>query len=154
VNRLLEQLLRPRLDGRAAGALFAGAPVLITRNDHVRQLYNGDVGVTLRSSGGLRVVFARQGGYLCYPADALPAHELAFALTVHKSQGSEYGQVLLALPPAGGRRLLTKELLYTGITRARELAVICGTRAALSLAIRRKVERESALLRLAAIPGH
>jgi exodeoxyribonuclease V alpha subunit len=153
VNRLLEQLLRPRLDGRAS-TLFAGAPVLITRNDHVRRLYNGDVGIALRSPGGLRVVFARQDGYLGYPADSLPAHELAFALTVHKSQGSEYGQVLLALPPTGGRRLLTKELLYTGITRARDLAVICGTREALGQAIRRKVERESALLRLAATPRH
>jgi exodeoxyribonuclease V alpha subunit len=146
VNRYLEQTLRPRLHSRGSGGLFAGAPVLITRNDHARQLYNGDVGVALRSGGGLRVVFARQDGYRSFPADALPTHELAFALTVHKSQGSEYDQVLLVLPPAGGRGLLTKELLYTGITRARHLAVVCGTREALGTAIGRKVEREAALL--------
>jgi exodeoxyribonuclease V alpha subunit len=75
----------------------------------------------------------------------LPAHELGFALTVHKSQGSEYGQVLLVLPPTGGRRLLTKELVYTGITRAKELAIVCATREVLRLAIQRKCVRESAL---------
>jgi exodeoxyribonuclease V alpha subunit len=80
-----------------------------------------------------------------FPADSLPAHELGFALTVHKSQGSEYGQVLLVLPLKGGRRLLTKEIVYTGITRAKQLAVICGTRDVLRFAIRRRIERETGL---------
>jgi exodeoxyribonuclease V alpha subunit len=147
INHFMDRYLRPRLDRDSRGILFHGAPVLITRNDHGRQLFNGDVGVALRSpDGGLRVVFPRQGSYLSYPADALPAHELGFALTVHKSQGSEYGQVLLVFPPTGGRRLLTKELVYTGITRAKELVILCATRDVLRLAIQKRCTRESGLL--------
>jgi exodeoxyribonuclease V alpha subunit len=146
INRFLEQLLRPRLDRGGRGSLFAGAPILITRNDHDRELFNGDVGLALRSRDGYRVVFRRQTEFRALSADSLPAHELAFALTVHKSQGSEYGRVLLVLPPEGGRRLLTKEMIYTGITRARHLAVIAAPADVLAQAIARRVERESALL--------
>lgn len=146
INQFLDQQLRLRLDRSARGSLFLGAPVLMTRNDYGRQLFNGDVGITLRSQSGVyRVVLPRQGGYVSFLAEALPAHELAFALTVHKSQGSEYGQVLLVLPSEGGRRLLTKEMIYTGITRAKQLVLICANKATLRQAIRRRVERESGL---------
>jgi len=87
ISQFLEQQLRLRLDRPARGAFFLGGPVLVTRNDAGRQLYNGDVGIALRSQGGAyRVVFPRQGGYVSFPAEALPARESAFALTVHKSQ--------------------------------------------------------------------
>ena len=143
INRFLDQQLRPRAD-RTGRTLFPGAPVLITRNDHQRQLFNGDVGITLATAGGgLRVTFQRSDGYATFAAEALPAHELGFALTIHKSQGSEYGQVLLILPPEGGRPLLTKEILYTGITRARQLAVIHAAREVLVHAISRKIDRET-----------
>jgi exodeoxyribonuclease V alpha subunit len=146
LNRYLAQVLRPRWDRTGSTGLFAGAPVLITRNDYARRLFNGDVGVTLRSpDGGYRVVFPRQGGYVSFSADALPAHELGFALTVHKSQGSEYGQVLLVLPPQGARRLLTKEIIYTGITRAKQLAVIASTKEVLQFAVSRRIERDTGL---------
>ena len=147
INRFFDQHLRQRWQRFGRTGLFAGAPVLIARNDHVRQLYNGDVGVTLPSpAGGLHVVFPRQGSYVAFSADALPVHELGFALTVHKSQGSEYGQVLLVLPPSGGTRLLTKEMVYTGITRAKKVVVLCGTKEVLRFAIGRKIERESGLM--------
>jgi len=147
LNQFLAQTLRPRWDRSRAAGLFAGAPVLITRNDYARGLFNGDVGVTLRTpGGGRRVVFPRQGGYVSFAADGLPAHELGFALTVHKSQGSEYGQVLLILPPQGARRLLTKEIVYTGITRAKHLAIIAGTKEALQFAVSRRIERDSGLV--------
>ncbi len=147
INRFLDQQLRPRLDPDARGGLFAGAPVLITRNDPVRQLNNGNVGLALRRRHGeLRVVFARPGGLVAFAEEALPAHELGFALTVHKSQGSEYANVLVVLPPEGGRRLLTKELVYTAITRAKALAVLCGTREVLRLAIGRQIVREAGML--------
>lgn len=149
INRFLDGLLRPRLDPGRRGALFAGAPVLIARNDPIRQLNNGDVGLALRGPNGeLRVVFPRQGGYVTLAEESLPAHELGFALTVHKSQGSEYGNVLVVLPPEGGRRLLTKELIYTAITRAKSLAVLCGTREVLRIAIGRQVVREAGMLQL------
>lgn len=148
INGFLEILVRPRLDAGSRGGLFVGAPVLITRNDAASGLYNGDVGITLRQQGGgLRVLFSRQGGCVSFPAEALPAHELAFALTVHKAQGSEYANVMIVLPPTGGRRLLTKELTYTGITRAKSLAVICAAKDVLQFAIGRKITRESGLLR-------
>ena len=148
INRFLNQHLRPRLKADARTELFAGAPVLITRNDATRGLHNGDVGITLRhKDGGLRVLFQRNDGYVSFPAEALPTHELGFALTVHKSQGSEYAHVMVVLPPTGGKRLLTKELVYTAITRAKSLAVICSTKEVLKFAISRKIIRESGLLR-------
>jgi exodeoxyribonuclease V alpha subunit len=150
INDFMDQMLRQRLDRSARGRVFLGAPILVTRNDPARQLFNGDVGITLRSTGdGYRVVFQRADGFVAYPAETLPGHELAFALTVHKSQGSEYNQVLLVLPPEGGRRLLSKEMIYTAITRAKDLAVICATKEALAAAIGRRVERQSALLQFA-----
>jgi exodeoxyribonuclease V alpha subunit len=146
INRYLAEAVQRHGVRGSRGGLFAGAPVLITRNDHNRQLFNGDVGLTLRSrAGGYRVVFQRQGTYLSVPADALPPHELGFALTVHKSQGSEYDQVLLVLPPTGGRKLLTKEIVYTGITRARHLAILCGPKEVVRTAIGRRILRESGL---------
>jgi exodeoxyribonuclease V alpha subunit len=150
INRFFEQQLRPRFGAPGQGRLFVGAPVLITRNDPGRRLYNGDLGLAIRSRLGLRVAFARQDGFVSIPADVLPPHELGFALTVHKSQGSEYDEVLVILPPRGGRRLLTKELLYTAITRARKLAVIAATDEALRCAIGRRVDRDAALLHRAA----
>jgi exodeoxyribonuclease V alpha subunit len=149
INRFMDRYLRPRFDKNRPDELFVGAPVLVTRNDPTLELYNGDVGITLPGPDeGLRVVFPRQGAFLSFPADALPAHELGFALTVHKSQGSEYGQVLLVFPPTGGRRLLTTELVYTGITRAKELAVLCVTREVLRLAVQKKCLRESGIMGL------
>lgn len=147
INAFLAAALRPRLDRETRSPLFVGAPVLITRNDASRGLYNGDVGIALRPPDGtLRVVFDRQEGPLLLPAESLPAHELGFALTVHKSQGSEYQNVLVVLPPTGGRRLLTKELIYTAITRAKSVAILCSTREALQFAIARRIVRESGVL--------
>ena len=73
------------------------------------------------------------------------SHERGFAITVHKSQGSEYEQVLLLLPPTGGRRLLTKELLYTAITRAKKLVVLASTQDAFRAAVSRRIVRESGM---------
>ena len=146
INEFFELFLRPRLHRDTRSGLFVGAQVLITRNDAARGLFNGDVGITLRDrQGGLRVLFERRDGCISFPSESLPAHELGFALTVHKSQGSEYQNVMVVLPPAGGRRLLAKELIYTAITRAKSLAVICSTKEAIQFAIARKIVRESAL---------
>jgi exodeoxyribonuclease V alpha subunit len=151
INDFLAERLRQRLRGTGGieggdGRLFLGVPVLITRNDKLRELYNGDVGLTLRSTHGLRVAFPRQNGFVSLTAEQLPPHELGFALTVHKSQGSEYDQVLVVLPPRGGRRLLTKELLYTAVTRARQLVILSGTPEAVRTAIERRTERDAGIL--------
>jgi exodeoxyribonuclease V alpha subunit len=147
INQFLALTLRPRLDRDGRSRLFVGAPVLITRNDNSRGLFNGDVGITVRDrQGQLSVLFPQQNGCIALAAESLPAHEFGFALTVHKSQGSEYQNVMVILPPTGRRRLLTKELIYTAITRAKSLAVLCGTKEALKFAIGRKIVRESGVM--------
>jgi exodeoxyribonuclease V alpha subunit len=151
INNYLSQYLRSKMSRPGAGRLFPGAPVLVTRNDYDRELFNGDVGIAHQSSqGGYGVVFQRSGQFLTIPQEALPAHELAFAVTVHKSQGSEYNRVLLVLPPDGGRRLLTKEILYTGVTRAKDLVLLYGSKDNLRSALLRKIERTSGLAYLSA----
>ncbi|MFO0964722.1 MAG: exodeoxyribonuclease V subunit alpha [Gemmataceae bacterium] len=147
INRLMERLLRDRTGVKRRSALVPGAPVLVTRNDDARGLSNGDVGLVLATESGCRVVFARQDGFRSFPADALPGHEPGFALTVHKSQGSEYDEMFLVFPPEGARRLLTRELVYTAVTRARRLAVLHGKEEVVRQAITARVEREAGWLR-------
>lgn len=134
--------------GRGQATYFPGMPVLIVRNDHRRELYNGDVGVILliRAKNGLalRGFFERPGGrFVSYPIETLPEHEAAFALTIHKSQGSEYNRVLILLPDDPEHRLLSREVLYTGLTRAKDLAIIFGLNSALETAVREKLLRET-----------
>jgi exodeoxyribonuclease V alpha subunit len=152
INAAAARWFHGRLGLRVArpDALFSGMPVLIVRNDHRRELYNGDVGVVLdvRSDGsaspGFRAYFERPGGrFTGYAMETLPTCEAAFALTVHKSQGSEYERVLLVLPDDPVHRLLSREVLYTGLTRARKLAVVYGSPAALTRAVREKLVRET-----------
>ena len=134
------------LDPSGTPRAFSGMPLLVARNDPSTGLYNGDVGIVLRGRrGGLRAVFRRLGRYVAHPLDALPPWEPAFAMTVHKSQGSEYGRVLVVLPPQGGRRLLSKEMIYTAITRARDLAVIYARPEVLAEALANRVERDTGI---------
>ena len=146
VNRYIGKLMREALDPGRFGRLFAGAPVMVTQNDYVKDLYNGEVGVVIRGrDGAYHAVFERSGGFISYPVDTLPPHELAFAITVHKSQGSEYDNVLVALPSDEAVRQLTKEIIYTALTRSRYLAVLYGSKAVLRKAISKKIERESGI---------
>jgi exodeoxyribonuclease V alpha subunit len=127
--------------------LFSGAPVLITRNDYGRQLFNGDVGVALKDDGGnLRIHIQRGGRFISTPLTALNDWEPAFATTVHKSQGSEYTDVLLVFPGAPHHRLLSREILYTGITRARKRLLMVAQSDELRVALERRVERSSGLI--------
>ncbi len=96
-------------------------------------------------SGRCRGVFVTGDGFNVFPADFLPRHEPAFAMTVHKAQGSEYGQVLLTLPDRADHRLLSRQIVYTALTRARLLVVIYGKKEILETAIGREIVRESGL---------
>lgn len=100
---------------------YPGRLLLVTRNDHGLQLYNGDLGIVVDDEDGRpQAVFALAGGVRRLPVARLPQHESAYALTVHKSQGSEFDRVALVLPPAtAATGLAGRELLYTAITRAR-----------------------------------
>ncbi len=126
---------------------FSGAVVMVTRNDYSKELFNGDVGVIIRGADdAYRAFFHRSGSYLSYPVNLLPSWEFAFAVTVHKSQGSEFEDVLLVLPDDENHRLLTREIVYTGITRAKKRVVLYGSRPALDTALQKTIERQSGLM--------
>jgi exodeoxyribonuclease V alpha subunit len=102
---------------------YPGRPVMVTRNDAALGLMNGDVGLCLPKDGRLRVAFpVGETGVRWVAASRLEAVETVFAMTVHKSQGSEYERVLLVLPDQLNP-VLTRELLYTGLTRAKNRAL-------------------------------
>ena len=135
----------------AAEGWYAGRPVLVTRNDYGLGLMNGDIGITLELPGGvLRVAFPAgdgSAGIKWVQPSRLQAVETVFALTVHKSQGSEFAHVAMALPESLSP-ILTRELIYTGITRARQwftLADAPGS-AVLARAVERRVLRVSGLM--------
>jgi exodeoxyribonuclease V alpha subunit len=112
----------------APGPFWSGRPVIVLRNDPVTKLFNGDIGLCLPDAhGALRVYFPTvDDSYRSVPPRHLPEHDTAFALTVHKSQGSEFAEVLLLLP-ARPSRVLGRELLYTAITRASRRATLVGS---------------------------
>lgn len=146
LNRLIEVGLRKkrRIVG---GREFAGKPVMVTVNDYELQLFNGDMGLLWPDSENkLRVWFPAPGGEpRSIPVRSLPEHAPAWAMTVHKSQGSEFEAVMLILPADSDSPLLTRELLYTAITRARERVSIQATEAAFLTACHRRVQRASGL---------
>src|SRR5690606_32959689 len=126
-------------------------PVIVRSNDYTRGLWNGDTGVVVRGverpgeRHHFRAAFPRDGRWKSFRVDALRGHlDLAFALTVHQSQGSEYDDVLIALPPAASP-LASRELLYTAVTRARRSVLVVGERPALDEAVSRRSPRASGL---------
>ncbi len=147
INELLRKKLESPFENQTGGRRFPGfhgAPILVTRNDAATGLSNGEIGIWLRDDSGLTAWFQRGPEWRSFPAALLPSWELAFATTVHKSQGSECDAVLLVLPEAGNR-LLTREILYTAITRARKSVKIFGSEAALREAIENRLKRYSGL---------
>ncbi|WP_305731437.1 exodeoxyribonuclease V subunit alpha [Trichlorobacter ammonificans] len=148
LNRLVEELLTDEGLIRPLGRWYAGRPVLVTVNAPALHLFNGDIGIAWpdpAAAGQLRVCFVDPDGGSRWLAPArLPDHETAFALTVHKSQGSEFSRLLLLLPRQDSA-LLTRELLYTAVTRARERVELWGDRELLHAAISRRIERNSGL---------
>lgn len=135
---------------RRGSGFFHGRLVLITENSYRHGLFNGDIGIAWQehddASGepSLRVWFDADGGPRAWLPAALPAHESAFALTVHKSQGSEFERVFLALPERSAR-VLSRELLYTGLTRCREHVTLWASEPALREGLQRRAQRWSGL---------
>ncbi len=136
-------------DTAGEGAWYAGRPVLVTANDYSVRLYNGDTGVTIAGPDGsatrVSVVFEEAGGRTRLVGPSRLANvETVYAMTIHKSQGSEFDRVTLLLP-APTSRLLTRELLYTAVTRARQGLLLVGTEEAIRVATRRPIARASGL---------
>lgn len=163
LNQAMEDALTRHGLLRRGGEWYEGRPVMITRNDPSLGVFNGDVGLVLRWPSGtlerppaLRVFFKDGAQLRSVPAGRLADVETAFAMTVHKSQGSEFGHAVLALPD-DGRGTITRELVYTGITRAREAFSLVAARAdVFTAAIGRRTRRHSgladALVQLSAEP--
>ena len=133
--------------GGRPGEWRPGDPLLVTANDYEVGLYNGDTGVVVRAEGGLVAAFARPGGEpALLPSSRLSSVQAVHALTVHRSQGSQYAAVSVLLPPQDSP-LLSRELLYTAVTRARERVRVVGSADAVRVAVHRRVVRASGLRR-------
>ena len=148
VNLLVERALVEQGVVFPQGRWYAGKPVMVTRNEYELQLFNGDMGVVLPSledHGMLRAFFPTpDGGVRRVHPLQLPEHETAFAMTVHKSQGSEFDRVLLILTDRSSP-ILTRELLYTAVSRARKAVEIWAPEGVLRTAIARRTFRSSGL---------
>src|SRR5690606_25699031 len=141
-ERLAQQQPRTRSDG-----FFHGRLLLVTENHYRHGLFNGDIGICLRDDRGQLMAWfpgATPDAPRAFHPATLPAHDSAFAMTVHKAQGSEFDEVWLVLPGKDSR-VLSRELVYTGLTRARDALHLCADPALLALALSRHVSRVSGL---------
>ncbi|NDU86286.1 MAG: exodeoxyribonuclease V subunit alpha [Ferrovum sp.] len=148
LNQMVEQQLTAFEWIKSQGEWYEGRPVLVTQNDHELGIFNGDIGITLRvvpEKSPLRVFFVTNEGIRSVSISRLNQVATAFAMTVHKSQGSEFEHTCLILP--GNHTNVTRELIYTGITRARAaLTLITDSPQTLTQGIARRVQRSSGLL--------
>ncbi len=164
VNASIERMLGAATDGDVGATWYPGRAVMITRNDAAAGLFNGDVGLCLRDDNDqLRVWFevtVREGSNdsdiahdpqksqrraIDFEPGSLPEHRGAFAVTIHKSQGSEYEHVAILLPPDADNRILSRQLLYTAVSRARKSVEIWGSDAVLNAALDTPVRRAGGL---------
>lgn len=144
INRMMSRYLAQR-GWRTTQTFYPGRPIMITRNDYRQQLFNGDIGVILRDADGqLKACFDFGEDLRWVGLNRLPAHETVFAMTVHKSQGSEFDAISILLPDEISP-VLNRELLYTAITRARETLNILALESVLKHTILKRHQRESGL---------
>lgn len=147
VNEQLEQMLNRRraITLPRHSRWYEGRPVMISRNDSALGLFNGDIGIALERGEGLRVWFPMPDGSIkSVQPSRLPEHDTAWAMTVHKSQGSEFDHAALILP-AKIVPLVTRELVYTAITRAKQRLSIYADEQVLTQSIVARTERRSGL---------
>jgi exodeoxyribonuclease V alpha subunit len=149
MNTATENYLKKRGLLRLQGEFYENRPIMLSRNYYEHGLFNGDTGIIRRDAEGTPIAWFDDGagsvkgvlpGYL---ADA----ETAFAITIHKSQGSEFNKVLVVLPDDAGSPILTRELLYTGVTRARSEVIVQAPETVLMHCAARRVERASGIAR-------
>jgi exodeoxyribonuclease V alpha subunit len=141
----IERWLRAAIPGYGLGTWFAGRPLLVTENDYALGVFNGDTGVVVDVGGGrLNAVFDRRGEILAVRPTRLASVDSLYAMTIHKAQGSQFGAVVVVLPEPTSP-VLTRELLYTAVTRAQAQLTVIGSEAAVRAAVRRPVARASGL---------
>ena len=148
INEQVEHKLTQQGKIKITGQWYEGRPVMVTKNDTSMQLYNGDIGLYLYDKNAAKYVvfFLKADGSIkkLIPS-RLPAHETVFAMTIHKSQGSEFDECLCVLPDKVNP-VLTKELVYTAITRAKKKLILFCEQSVFRLALQQKVERTGGLL--------
>jgi exodeoxyribonuclease V alpha subunit len=156
INRQVEQKLSELKLIHITGLWYSGRPVMVTQNNPSLHLFNGDIGLCMPDqdqNGKLMVFFQRADGTVKkYLPSRLPDCETVFAMTIHKSQGSEFDEVLIALPEVVNP-VLTKELLYTAITRARKTIRLVADEAVFKAAVGQRVERVTGLIGQFDLPG-
>jgi len=147
-NRMVERYLRKHnLLGEPA-LFYHNQPVMITANDYSKQLFNGDIGL-VRWDETRQVLmayfFGQDGEVISFRPEFLSAWETVFAMTIHKSQGSEFDKVVVVLPNDTQQQILTRELLYTAVTRAKQKVLVLTTEEVLLRTVKRKVDRVSGI---------
>jgi exodeoxyribonuclease V alpha subunit len=142
----IERWLANEVEGFGAeGQWYVGRPLLVTENDYGLRLYNGDTGVVVATATGrVTAAFERRGEVIEFSPTRLAAVDSVYAMTVHKSQGSQFDAAAVLLPDPSSH-ILTRELLYTAVTRARERLILAGTEEAVRAAVARPVARASGL---------
>lgn len=149
INFRVEQKLHRDKLITLSGVWYSGRPVMVTQNNPALHLYNGDIGICMpdQDQGGKLMVFFQSGGGAIkkYLPSRLSHCETVFAMTIHKSQGSEFEEVLIALP-GEINPILTKELLYTALTRAKKTVKLVSVEAIFRTAVRQKIQRITGLI--------
>lgn len=151
INESVELILSGKGYGCKQSEWYHGRPIMVVRNEYSLDLYNGDIGICLldpESPGNVKVWFEREDDSLqgILPG-RLKSCETVYALTIHKSQGAEIGEVLVVLPE-NESRLVTRELLYTAVTRASKTVTIKSSHSAFQLAVSGRIKRHSGLVEL------
>ncbi len=143
-NRQVERWLSEETGQPVFSAWYVGRPLLVTANDYGLRVYNGDTGVTVSGPEGLRAVIAGASGPLDFATSRLADIETMHAMTIHKSQGSQAAEVTVLMPLADSR-LLTRELFYTAVTRAKAKVRVVGSEASVRAALTRRAIRATGL---------
>ncbi|AQT82457.1 exodeoxyribonuclease V subunit alpha [Mycolicibacterium litorale] len=145
-NHQVERWIAEETDAPQWASWYPGRPLLVTANDYGLRIYNGDTGVAVLRDGGLRAVLAGAGGPVEFGINRLADVETMHAMTIHKSQGSQASEVTVLLPEQDSR-LLSRELLYTAVTRAQHKVRVVGSAEQLRAAVARRAVRATGLSR-------
>lgn len=150
-NLKIERLLRRQVEGfHPKRGFYHNQPIIITQNDYTHKIFNGDVAIIREREMDGRIEMVAHfedmdGDIRTIPAHYLNHYQTMFAMTIHKSQGSEFTHVMVVLPEKRGRKLLTRELLYTAVTRAKERIAIMSSPETLALSMEKTVNRASGI---------
>ena len=144
INHICEKILRSSNNSGIEGKPFV-KPVMVTVNDYKKGLFNGDTGVAVGKNGSITAFFKGLDNRIkTYRYSDLPSHDTAFAITIHKSQGSEFETILMVIPDRFSP-VVTRQLLYTGVTRAKKKVILIGDLDLMKAAIRMNVKRHSGI---------